>query len=388
MKILFTVEFFYPSVGGTQEVVKQISTGLAKRGHDVTIATTKLKTRRDKYFNGVKIEEFSITGNSVKGIKGEKEKYKDYLLHNQFDLMINYAAQQWATDLVFPLLNSIHYKKVFIPCGFSKLFTPAYKDYYDDIPSKLSLYDRLIFHSNNYRDINFARDHGFQNIIVIPNGASSLEFSGDKRYFREKYRIEQNTPVLLTVGNHTWMKGHQFVIRVFQQLKLKKGILIIIGKALNFKGCLPLCLLESYWSNISSKNNKRILVLNPPRDEVVQAYYSADLFLFASKIEYAPLVLLESMASKTPFITLATGNAEEIIADSKSGILAPTSQDNLGYSYGDIKSFSQITQELLMDKETRIKMGEAGYLAWQNKYTWENIVVQYENEFEKILNSK
>lgn len=36
MKILHTVEFYEPSVGGAQEVIKQISLQLVKRGHEVT----------------------------------------------------------------------------------------------------------------------------------------------------------------------------------------------------------------------------------------------------------------------------------------------------------------------------------------------------------------
>jgi len=42
VNILHTVEFYSPSVGGAQEVVRQISELLVKRGHDVTVATMSL----------------------------------------------------------------------------------------------------------------------------------------------------------------------------------------------------------------------------------------------------------------------------------------------------------------------------------------------------------
>ena len=54
LKILHTVELYSPSVGGMQEVVKQISERLVKKGHDVTVATTKLSNRKSKIINGVK----------------------------------------------------------------------------------------------------------------------------------------------------------------------------------------------------------------------------------------------------------------------------------------------------------------------------------------------
>ena len=64
-------EFYYPSVGGVQEVVRQIAERLVKRGHEVTVATTWLRQRRSREINGVNIEAFRVSGNLVNGIKGE-----------------------------------------------------------------------------------------------------------------------------------------------------------------------------------------------------------------------------------------------------------------------------------------------------------------------------
>ena len=55
MKILHTVEFYHPSIGGMQEVVKQLSERLVLLGHDVTVATTKMSERKESCINGVKI---------------------------------------------------------------------------------------------------------------------------------------------------------------------------------------------------------------------------------------------------------------------------------------------------------------------------------------------
>jgi len=86
MKILHTVELYYPSVGGIQEVVKQVSERLVKVGHSVTVATTKLSNRKSKVINGVNIEEFEISGNLVRGINGEEKKYQNYLINSNFDI--------------------------------------------------------------------------------------------------------------------------------------------------------------------------------------------------------------------------------------------------------------------------------------------------------------
>src|SRR6266852_226466 len=109
MKILHTVEFYAPSKGGAQEVVRQISEELVKRGHEVTVATKKLAARENVSLNGVRIKEFAISGNSVRGCTGEIGRYQEFLRAGDFDVMMNYAAQQWATDLVYPMLDQLPY---------------------------------------------------------------------------------------------------------------------------------------------------------------------------------------------------------------------------------------------------------------------------------------
>jgi len=164
MKVLHTVELYYPSAGGMQEVVKQISERLVKLGHEVTVATTKLSERKNKIINGVKIEEFNIEGNLVRGLKGDTEKYKKFLIDSDFDIITNFAAQQWASDLAFDILDKIKAKKVFVPTGFSGLYLPEYKDYFEKMKDWMKKYDMNIFLSNDYRDINFARKNKINTI--------------------------------------------------------------------------------------------------------------------------------------------------------------------------------------------------------------------------------
>lgn len=78
LKILHTVEYYSPSVGGAQEAVKRISELLVKKGHEVTVATTYLPEREKYNINGVKIEDFSISGNSVRGFSGDTAKYSGF----------------------------------------------------------------------------------------------------------------------------------------------------------------------------------------------------------------------------------------------------------------------------------------------------------------------
>lgn len=71
MRILFCCQFYAPSVGGVQEVVRQLAEQLALRGNAVTIATTALPDRDFDMLNGVRVVEFAAAGNAVEGMSGD-----------------------------------------------------------------------------------------------------------------------------------------------------------------------------------------------------------------------------------------------------------------------------------------------------------------------------
>ena len=421
MKILHTVEYYSPSIGGAQEVVRQISERLVKQGHEVTVATTALPERSRKNINGVTVEEFNISGNAVRGLSGETKRYQQFLLNGDFDIMMNYAAQQWTMDLVFPILDRIPYHKVMIPCGFSGLYDPAYDDYFAEMPAIMMGYDHFIFHADDYRDTNFARKNNLLNFTIIPNGASEVEFGQSDSFFRQQYNIPIDVPLLLTIGSHTAAKGHRLCMDAFLHLDVERAVLVVIGNIPDGQsdgkafadlllddvrrlrvvqalkrllrallggiapGCLPDDRIRSRWISLMKLGKKRVLLLDPPRKDVVAALRAADLFLFGSNIEYSPLVLYEALASATPFVSLACGNAAEIASWSGGGVIAPTFQKEHGYVYGDPGSFAETINQILADDERRKLLAETGYKSWRDQFTWGKIVDRYAELYLSLL---
>lgn len=250
MKILHTVEFYNPSVGGMQEVVRQLSERLVRLGHEVTVATTKLPDRRSAMINGVRIAEFAVSGNMAGGIKGDADSYRQFLLNSDFDIVTNFAAQQWATDLILPLLGKIKAKKVFVPTGFSGLYSPRFAGYFEQMPNWLDAYDANVFLSEDYRDINFARKHAIRNLYLIPNGAAYDEFGPQSDLnVRGRLGIPDNHFLILHVGSHTGAKGHTEAIRIFSRANIENVTLAIVGNVLGFGGCQRRCRWEKLKAN-------------------------------------------------------------------------------------------------------------------------------------------
>lgn len=393
MKILHTVEFYYPSRGGAQEVVRHLSERMVRAGHDVTVATSKLPDRASLTHNGVKIVEFNTSGNTVRGIKGDKKKYQDFLRANKFDVIMNYAAQQWTVDAFNEIIDEIDAVKVLVPCGYSALYDPAYETYFEHIPEVLRKYDMSVYLSENYRDINFAREHNVTNTVLIPNGADENEFMDimseeEKRLFRNLYGIGGLT--LITVGNYTGEKGHRELLEVFRKLPISKATLVSVGTLKQHDGYFDEFARQAWEINHSRRHlGKRVVMIDgTDRPTIVKAMKSADIFVFLSNIEASPVVMFEAAASGLPFVATAAGNNEEIGAWLKNGAIVKTRPMPNGRVEGDIKSAIWQITKMARNPERRISLGRTGRKIWEKKYTWEKLANEYIALYEKLLKQK
>ena len=377
MRILHAVELYSPSVGGAQEVVRQISTRLAERGHDVTVATRALPDRASRVIDGVAIEEFDAGGSALQGLSGEVDRYREFVRDGGFDVVMTYAAQQWTTDALLDTIGDVPARTVLAPCGFSGLGTRSWRGYFKSLPGALGRFDALVFHSETYQDIEFARSAGLTNLHVIPNGADEREFGRDGALdFRHLHGIEADEPLLLTVGGHTGLKGHLQVLRALRELD-SRATLALIGNTPVSGGCREEC------ERLAARTGRRVLLLDPPRDEVVAAYRAADLFVFASEVEASPLVLYEANAAGTPFVSGPAGNAEEIAGWTGGGVVVPAPRRRRRFRVSP-RRLARASDELLADPSRRTALGEAGRRAWRESFTWDAITSQYERLYEEL----
>jgi glycosyltransferase involved in cell wall biosynthesis len=453
MKFLFCCEFYYPSVGGVQEVMKQIAERLVARGHEVTVATTALPNRDFTVLNGVQIAQFAVTGNLVRGMHGEISRYRQFVRTFACDAILIKAAQQWTFDALWPDLEAITARKVFIPCGFLSLYQAEYQAYFKYLPEVLRQFDALIFYADNYRDINYAREHQIPNCVVLSNGASEKEFEAPiDSTFRARHKIPENSFLILTVGSLTGAKGHlelaqaialmpenghditlllngndpfpkagatevteqmQARVRSFEErvsawlgrlqsqwIDLKKGLCFLLANlfhplrvARKVKGwrknvmlsqLTPHAKVEACITQINTQSaHKRALLLDLSRADLIQAYLAADLFVFASHVEYSPLVLFEAAAAGTPFITSNAGNAKEIIAWLGGGFMMNDSANPEGFRLIDPQVLADEIAALMNQKSLLEKTGKQLKASWQKDYTWDVISQRYE----KILKS-
>lgn len=396
MRLLHTCFTYWPCADGVAIVMQRISEGLAARGHDVTVATARVAGRsRPSRHNGVRIVEFDISGNEVEGFRGDVDGYRSWVASFNGDVMFNYAAQICTTDLVFPLLDDLPFAKVIAPCGYSRLGNPRYSFYFNQMPTRLRKYQAAIYHSAVYQDKKFSDMHGLTNATIIPNGASRSEFERPRTGFRAKCGIEQSR-LILSVGNLMDLKGQKDVLDAFRSASVSDCALVFIGSEISryVVGAMrtppgPLFdlrrkanilrheLVESRirpslthtYEFDAPAGSRAVVFAGVPREDVLAAYHEADLFVFGSHLECSPLVILEAMASGTPWISYPVGNVPEL----PGGVLVR-----------DIEEMARAIRELVSDESERKRLGGEGREAWLKRYTWEAIVPRYEMLFLEV----
>jgi len=408
MRLLLCSEFYAPSRGGVQQVTRSVGEYLVSRGHEVTVATSQLPGRNGEVINGVKLEEFDIAGNQVRGFTNPDEvaRYQRFLLDFPADAILVNAALQWTHDAALPVLDRIRARKVLIPCGFSSLYEPHYADYFAHLATVLGDWDHLVFHASAYRDIAFARNLGLTRLSIIPNGADPDEFAvAPDPGFRASLGIGEEDVLFLTVGSPPQDKGHAELAEAFCLMDdIGRPASLLLNGAWPFEvvdgapaervpvklehraraarqllsGRARSALPVGHWQQRARSRGRKILLSNLERDRLVQAFLAADLFVFASRLEYSPLVLFEAAAAGTPFLSVPAGNAAEIATWTGAGAIVPAPTDSRGRIRVRPSVLARAMAGEAGDRAELSWRGENGRRSVVREYNWNRIGALYE----------
>ncbi|MNX65813.1 putative glycosyltransferase EpsF [compost metagenome] len=374
MRILFVSEFYYPRIGGAEKVVQMVAEHCAQQGWECHVATTGT-TSSTEVINGVQVHRLPISGNLVKGIKGDGTAFTRLIDSIKPHVLFIYALQTWGSDLTLINRSQLdpEIKVVLVPCGLSALSSFArrilYSAYLRRLKASLQAFDHYIFHTTIGNDFRFYSGLPRSSYSIIPNAASSELFQLNRESAESRLRdagLAQLTTsnFVLNVSNHYSIKGHQDLIASFTKCFPKGFRLVIAGtQPSSGRSCYNEC------KSKSDEHENILLVDGSERSLVLALYRTAKLFFLSSSIEYVPLVLLEAQASRLPFISFPVGNAREMeggVVLSKQEITPP------------------FIQTFLNDDQRLNQLGEQGYLQVQRSFKQEIVLQQYQTLFEKI----
>jgi glycosyltransferase involved in cell wall biosynthesis len=361
MKILICSEFYFPQVGGVEEHNFQIANFFYKRGHQVEIVTTYNKNRKTKN-NSIKINQFKINGNFVKGYSGDTIEYQNFLLQNKFDIIFVNAAQQWTCDLLLAIINNITAKKIFFPCGFSRIQNILYLPYFQILKRTFNSFDKIICVSKNQNDYKFIKKFYKKKIYIIENGGFVNKPIYSKKVFKKKYNINKDDKIICNISNIKFFKGQDRIISILKKIKKKNIKIFLIGNNFSRFYYLYIKLLIFFFNK--NKNRKKIILLKTTREEAITILQYCDVFLFTSRFEYDPLVIKEAILASKKFVSYDVGTVNKY--------------SKLGFG------FCNNNKKKLINKLENFLKNKSSFIEYQKKniYSWRYILPKYIKIFE------
>jgi len=375
MRILHTAASYAPSLDGVAEVVRNISERLVRRGHEVHVATSPLDPQNSQSeLGGVHVHRFSVDGNLDVGMHGEVEEYRRFVRSGNWDLIVNHCLKVWPTDAVLPEIGSYSWPSVLVTHGIL-VRNDVWPPYYLDIPRYLATYSKWVCVSDASGELSLAKKLNLPEPQVITNGLDMAEWLRPPLRLREFWNVG-DTPWVVNVSNHygNHHKNHPALFELAGRLKIQGVRVTQIGNShraakwnLGSFGIRGGCFYECRARAILSRSLE--LRTNVPREHVVSAIQEADMLVSTSRWEANSLVLLESMAAGTPWVSFDAGMARR----NAGGIVVDT-----------LDEMAIGVTELLQNLDRRKSLGRAGRARVAANHDWDAITDQYELLYEGV----
>jgi len=198
-------------------------------------------------------------------------------------------------------------------------------------------------------------------VKVVPNAIEIENYKYNyeiRKEYRKKLNLEPDDFVIGHVGRFAYQKNHEFLIEVFERIsylnKDAKLLLIGIGE-----------LEEEIKNKVFQRNLQDKVLFLGKRDDVARIMQAIDLFVFPSRFEGFPIVLIEAQAAglkcivsdKVPQIAQITENIKFLPFEKNLWV-----KNILGYAEGyERKDMSEVLKKAGYDMDTLVKRIENVY---------------------------
>lgn len=386
-KILIATFSFPPESDGVAFASYLQAKSLLNLGFTVEIVTAAtdliVSKQSEPLVRGV--NRYRVYGQSYRGgYQGDAEAYRDFLMRagKIYDVIIFHCWNTWVTDLAFDLLPNMKAKKILVSHGMAPRKVRSVRGlvrrlllgpYYRKVPQRMSLFDHVVFLSDKddkdrFVDFHIARRHGYKRFSIIPNGSSLDSVPLDPAvHFKDEYGISSEKMVLY-VSNYSEVKNQMLAVKVFQRADLGDAELVLIGSQKNEYSRI----VERYVHRHGLTRRVHILY-GLPRVHVKKAYLEADVFLFTSKCEVQPLVIIDSVTLGLPFVSFNVGALDRM----RGGIVC-----------GGRDQLVESTVRLVRHQELRKRLSSEASIYEKEFHNWDVISRKYESLITRLLSDE
>jgi glycosyltransferase involved in cell wall biosynthesis len=347
-RVLVGVDYFHPSVGGSERVGADVAALLTELGYEVDVATRALAERRDLCHRGAEIKELDhrVATAELQTLVREGDYDVIFSLGHPMTwpiLSTLELADPGPRRIVWPTINPESHAQVNAD--------PAFREHYR---RQLGRADAVLFSAFAGFDAQLLRELGHEGGVYLPNAIALTEPDGP---FRARAGVPEGAPLLLHVANLWPEKNH---LGLLATLRDHPGDwrLVLLGSDSPEHPALGDRIREAV-----AADPRVTLIQGAAAPTVAAALDEADLFLLPSNADATPLVLIEAMSRGVPF--LASPNCGSA-PDHAGGIVLP------------VDRFPQAIDRLLADPGARAELGRAGRLHWEACYCWDALRPRYD----------
>jgi 1,2-diacylglycerol 3-alpha-glucosyltransferase len=217
------------------------------------------------------------------------------------------------------------------------------------------------------------REYGFKGHVEVVDNGNDFSDNQDplfKEMSRRSLGLSSEDNILLFVGQHIWEKNTKFIISALEMLKEMPYKMFFIGTGYAAQEMKEMVMRKGLSGKVTFVGQLT------DRHLLKQYYAAADLFLFPSKYDNAPLVVREAAAMKTPSILMSDSTSAGIVIDGYNGFL---SSDSVHY-------FASIIRNLVMHKDIIRRVGINASMTIARP--WKDVIDEVAGRYQEILERK
>lgn len=205
------------------------------------------------------------------------------------------------------------------------------------------------------------REYGYKgHVEVVENGNDFATPVGEiktmRAYMRSQLKIQPKETMFLFVGQHIWEKGIDFMLESLAQIAHLPFKLFMLGTGYAVND------IRAMIEKLHLSDHVQLVGVVKDRQLLKQYFAAADLFLFPSLYDNAPLVVREAAAMHTPSLLLAESTAAEVIQDGYNGFLSPR----------ETQVYANMLEHLIAQPEHIANVGETA--SHTIARTWEDVM--------------